>query len=86
MLRGDETPITVAFADPVLREEGLAGDTIGDALAFFKLSHGQTHRLLCDCHYHGQMTGPGVATRLRGIAKGGLLRRLWEWGTGRQAA
>jgi len=84
-LRGDETPLTVAFADPVLREEGLRGDSLGDAMTFFKLTHGQTHRLLCDCHYHGQMTAAGVAARVRSIAKGGLVQRLWTWAVGRRA-
>jgi len=85
-LRGEETPLTVAFADPVLRDEGLRGDSLGDAMTFFTLTHGQTHRLLCDCHYRGRMTAAGVADRLRTIAKGGIVQRLWNWGMGRRAA
>ena len=48
-LRSDESPITVAFEDPVLRAAGLKGDTLGDAMEFFELSEGASHRLLCSC-------------------------------------
>jgi len=34
-LRADDSLLTVAFNDPGLRAEGLAGDTVGDAVAFF---------------------------------------------------
>src|SRR6185369_11428529 len=34
-LRADDSPVSVAFADQRLRAEGLAGDTVGDAAAFF---------------------------------------------------
>ncbi|TKT74670.1 hypothetical protein [Aquamicrobium sp. LC103] len=64
-LRGDQTPLSVAFADPVLREEGLESDRLGDVMDFFQLTDADAHRLLCDCHYHGAMTGEGLAKRLR---------------------
>jgi hypothetical protein len=69
LMRGENTPISVAAADPVLREAGLHGDTLGDAQAFFELSNAEAHRLLCDCHYAGRMTGEEVAQRIRAIAK-----------------
>ena len=53
----------------MLREEGLAGDRLGDAMAFFELSDRQAHRLFCDCHYSGSMTGAGLALRLRMLAQ-----------------
>ncbi len=62
---GCNTPLTIAFNDPVLREEGLKGDRLGDAMEFFGLNDGEAHRLLCDCHYLGNMTGKLVAKRLR---------------------
>ena len=36
--RADDSPITVAFQDPVLRAAGLRGDRVGDAVDFFELS------------------------------------------------
>jgi hypothetical protein len=73
--RVDNSPLEVAFKDPILREDGLTGDRLGDAMAFFQLSDRQAHRLLCDCHYAGSMTGTGLAVRLRRIAQGGW--RAW---------
>ncbi|MGH6644622.1 MAG: hypothetical protein ACRED3_18185 [Bradyrhizobium sp.] len=78
-LRGDRSPIAVAFSDPILRADGLAGDTLGDAQSYFQLSSGKAHRLLCDCHYRGTMTGSKVAARLLSVAKGGIFQRLWNW-------
>jgi hypothetical protein len=68
LLRGENTPISVAATDPVLREAGLHGDTLGDAQAFFELSDAQAHHLLCDCHYVGRMNAEGVAQRIRAVA------------------
>ena len=73
--RADNSPLEIAFRDPVLREEGLTGDRLGEAMRFFDLSDRQAHRLFCDCHYSGTMTGTGLSARLRTIAKGGL--RAW---------
>jgi hypothetical protein len=78
LLRGENTPISVAVADPVLREAGLHGDTLGDAQAFFELSATETHYLLCDCHFVGRMDGEGVARRIRKVAASRFaLSRLW---------
>jgi hypothetical protein len=68
LLRGENTPISVAVGDPVLREAGLQGDTLGDAQAFFELSAAEAHYLLCDCHFVGHMDGEGVARRIRNVA------------------
>ena len=78
-LRENGTPIALAFNDPVLRADGLAGDTIGDACSYFGLSDGKAHRLLCDCHYRGSMTGTKVAAHVRAVAEGGLFQRFWNW-------
>lgn len=77
--RGVNTPLTVAFNDPVLREEGLASDRLGDAMDFFKLSDSEAHTLLCDCRYHGRMTGSGLAIRLRRYVDASERRaRMWQ--------
>jgi hypothetical protein len=76
-LRGDNTPMALAFADPILRDEGLRGDTLGDARSFFGLGRGDTHRLLCGCRYNGRMSGRSVAQRIRALAEPGLFGRLF---------
>jgi hypothetical protein len=67
--RADNSPLTVASEDPVLRAEGLRGDRVGDAVEFFDLREDQVHYLVCYCH-HGQTVSPGtVAARLRMMAR-----------------
>jgi len=76
-MREDDSPISVAFADPVLRAAGLGGDTFGDAREFFELSGEDAHELLCDCHYCGRMDGETVAQRVRAVARPTLAQRLF---------
>lgn len=68
LLRGHNTPMAVAYADPVFRAAGLRGDTFDDAREFFDLSEHEAHHLLCDCHYLGRMDGETVANRLHAAA------------------
>lgn len=77
-LRADDSPIAIAFADPVFRAEGLKGDTLGEAMDFFELSHSEAHDLFCDCHYHfmGGSIGRAVADRARVIARRRNLREI----------
>ncbi|MBV8888996.1 MAG: hypothetical protein JO305_04940 [Alphaproteobacteria bacterium] len=82
-LRAANSPLAVAYADPVLRGAGLGGDRFGDGLEFFGLSHRQAHRLLCNCGYLGSMTPTEVARRLRAMATRGRLR---DWRPQRPAA
>ena len=67
-LREDNSPLSVAAKDPVLSEEGLKSDTLGDGVGFFELATGEAHYLLCDCHYQGNMAAERVADRIRTIA------------------
>ena len=67
-LRQENSPLTVAFQDPVLRAEGLRSDRYGDALKFFKLSHGELHHIVCYCHHGPTMAPRAVATRVRSAA------------------
>ncbi|PSJ61862.1 hypothetical protein [Kumtagia ephedrae] len=76
--RGGNTPLTVAFSDPVLRAHGLKGDSLGDAMDFFALSDRDAHWLLCDCHHVGTMTGAGLAKRLRHHARWSERRARWS--------
>jgi hypothetical protein len=67
--RADNSPLTVAFEDPVLRAEGLRSDRVGDAVEFFDLSYDEVHCLVCYCH-HGLTVAPGtVAVRVRRLAR-----------------
>ena len=78
MLRGDDTPLTVAYKDPILRAEGLKSDRLGDGMAFFELTDQEAHHLLCDCHYCGTMSGENVAARVSFTANGPGVRGLWD--------
>jgi hypothetical protein len=77
-LRSDRSPIAVAFRDPILRHEGLQGDRVGDAMAFFDLTTSDAHLLLCDCHYQGAMNATWVAAQIRSIANRVTLREIWN--------
>jgi hypothetical protein len=76
-LRADQSPLDLAFADPTLRAAGLHGDSLGEAQAFFGLSDEESHFLLCDCHWRGQMTGAAAAKRIRAVASPNPINRLW---------
>jgi hypothetical protein len=69
-LRVKDSPLTVAYADPVLRGQGLADDTLGEAMRFFALSHYDTHKLLCSCHNGSTVEAGSLARRLQGVATG----------------
>lgn len=89
-LRGDDTPLALAYADPTFREQGLAGDRLGEVMSFFELSHRDAHYLLCDCHFHGTMTSRSVAARVRSLLPRASLyefcARAWSKLWGRTAA
>ena len=67
-LRADNSLLSVAYQDPCLRAEGLAGDTVGDVLAFFRISERQLHDLACYCHHGPSMSARSAAARVRALA------------------
>lgn len=67
-LRADDSLLTVAFNDPLLRAEGLAGDTVGDAVAFFGLSERELHDILCFCHHGATMAADAASAQIRAAA------------------
>lgn len=73
-IRADNSPLTVAFADPMLRSEGLNSDRLGDAVTFFGLAEHEAHLILCSCH--GGLTIPAgeIARRVRAVRA----PRLWS--------
>jgi hypothetical protein len=64
-MRRDGSPLTVAFDDPVLRGQGLRGDTYGEAMDFFALTHSEMHRILCYCHCGDTISSELVSERIR---------------------
>jgi hypothetical protein len=68
LMREDGSPLALAFRDPVLRGQGLKGDTYGDAMDFFGLSHGQLHNILCYCRHGGLVSARTTAASIRDAA------------------
>lgn len=68
LLRADESALSVAFADPVLREQGLKGDRLGDVMEFFSLTEGDSHRLFCSCMYGRKMSAATAASAIRSVS------------------
>ncbi len=75
-MRADNSPVTVAFQDPVLRAEGLQSDQLGEALAFFELSERQAHRLLCSCMNGWSMDAGTTARKVHKLASPNHRERL----------
>ena len=65
LIREDNSPLTVAYEDPILRADGLASDRLGDVMRYFALSDGQAHYALCSCLSGGTMDASTCAQRLR---------------------
>jgi len=86
LARGDGTPLALAYADQVLREDGLTGDRVGDAMVYFDISHRDMHFLVCACHCQGDMTAANVAAQIRSMANRVTLREVWQRLRGRLAA
>ncbi len=65
LMRENNSPLTVAYEDPILRADGLASDRLGDAMKYFELSEGQAHYALCSCLSGRSMDSASFAQRLR---------------------
>lgn len=79
-MREDDSPISVAFADPILRLQGLTGDTYGEAKRFFELKDREMHHILCHCHIGESMTAASAAARITSIATppSGIIGQAWR--------
>ncbi|CAN7585502.1 hypothetical protein [Pararhizobium sp. LjRoot238] len=64
-LRCNNSAISVAFDDPVLRAAGLKNDTYGEAKRFFELSDRQLHRIVCYCHFGATVSAQTTASYIR---------------------
>ncbi len=78
-MRADDSALTVAFNDPVLRTAGLVSDRFGDAVAFFQISEHDAHIVLCSCHGGEFMRSEEAARRVRGIRSPSLWSLYFGW-------
>jgi hypothetical protein len=67
-LRKENSPLTVAFEDPVLRSAGLTSDQFGEIARFFELSPWQLHNVVCSCHFGETVAAEVVAARVRHLS------------------
>jgi hypothetical protein len=78
-MRAHGSALSVAYSDPVLRADGMAGDRLGDAIAFFDLSEHDAHIVLCSCHGGATMRADEAARRVRGIRSPSLWPLYFGW-------
>jgi len=78
-MRADDSALTVAFNDPVLRTAGLVSDRFGDAVNFFQISEHDAHIVLCSCHGGEFMRAEEAARRVRGIRSPSLWSLYFGW-------
>jgi hypothetical protein len=81
--RADDSPLSVAYDDPVLRSAGLKSDRIGDCVDFFELSDRQIHHAFCSCHVGIRLSATAAAQRLRRVLRvdafrGKVTAALWR--------
>lgn len=75
-MRCDDSPISIAFKDPVLRASGMANDTYGEAKRFFELTDGQLHDVICYCHFGETLKAATAARNVRAIINPGVFARF----------
>jgi hypothetical protein len=66
-MRADNSPLSVAFDDPIFRAEGLMGDSYGEAMSFFGLEDAQLHEIICYCHFGMHVPAASAAREIRKI-------------------
>jgi hypothetical protein len=69
-MRCEGSPLSVAYNDPVLREQGLSNDTYGEAKRFFEVTDDQLHEIVCYCHVGDRMTASRAAYCVRAAIEG----------------
>ncbi|AEH83167.1 hypothetical protein CN090_02000 [Sinorhizobium meliloti] len=78
-MRGDGSPISVAFEDPVFRTAGMENDSYGEARRFFELNDEQLHKVICYCHFGATVSASTAARHIRAMLvekQPGLFARL----------
>jgi hypothetical protein len=79
VMRADNSALTVAYSDPVLKTAGLPSDRFGDAVDFFQISEHDAHIVLCSCHGGESMRSDEAARRVRGIRSPSLWSLYFGW-------
>jgi hypothetical protein len=72
--RADNSPLSLAYDDAVLRSAGLRSDRVGDCTDFFELTDRQMHHAFCSCHVGISLTGMQAAQRLHRLLRSENLR------------
>ena len=67
-MQAPNSALSVAFADPLLRSDGLTDETYGAAKRYFGLSDWQLHEVICHCHLGETTSGTATARRIRALA------------------
>ena len=62
------TALEIAYRDPVLRLDGLAGPSLADAMAFFELSAHDADRILAKSRHSGERSAYDTILRIQNIA------------------
>ena len=67
-MQAPNSALSVAFADPVLRADGLVDETYGAAKNFFAVTDWQLHDVICHCHYGATQSAIATSRRVRALA------------------
>lgn len=78
-MRSDGSPLSVAFADPVLRIAGLKDDSYAEARRFFQLTDYELHWIVCYCHFGETMSAEAAGRQVRAMAIAGPPVSLGRW-------
>ena len=78
-MRVPGSPISIAYDDAILRCEGLASDTFGEAKKFFDLTDGELHAVLCYCHFGPTVSAVESARVLRRVVAQAGRSSLASW-------
>jgi hypothetical protein len=82
LARADDSPLTVAYNDPVFRREGLKSDRLGDVMALYKISEKEAHHAFCSCLGGHTMDSSAFARRLHDatIGRARVVSGAWVLG------
>ena len=82
LARADDSPLTVAYNDPVFRRQGLESDRLGDVMAFFEMTENEAHHAFCSCLGGHTMDSSAFARRLHDatIGRARVISGAWVVG------